>query len=943
MATEIINIQIREDGSRVVSRNIDQIGKEAEETSSSLDRLKGLLLTIASAATVVALARMADQYTNIQNRLRLVTDGTANLARVTKELQNVANDTRTDFVATSELYARLASSTKDLGLGQQDMLQFTKSLNQAIVLSGASAEEAAGGIRQLSQGLASGTLRGDELNSVLENFPRAADVIAQSLGVTRGELRKMGADGKITAETIVNAFLNAGEQLDAEFGTTIPTLSQAFTVLKNNVLIFVGEFNEKFKITERLSEFVIYLSKNLDTVLPLLTAVGVAIAAAFVPGLIASFAAQIKILWALLMANPFIALAAVVTGAITAIVLFRDEIKLGIDDTTTLGDLMRAVWEDIVPVIQTVADAAAKFFGWLTNTSAGTFGELLNHTVGYEHESESTWLKLVRVVAKVFDMIGGVIRGFFAGAWASLKKFGSLWMSTFENMGDAAKAALTGDVEGVKAALNAQANIASNAGSEIGTAFSDAFREEVLRQNDSGIEALLDSYIDRAAEISKERLAGLDVESPLLGGTPGGDKPIVDPNAAKELDKLKDALRNVMDQADPVGAAMRQLAEAEDILTRAVTANLITQEQKAQIFSTLTELMKDQLDPLGALNDEIDKNIELLKMGNEQRDIESQMYQLTEDLKRRGVKLTAEETAALRAKLIVEQELMRISQMRDQLEAQGQGRRQRDFQDQVTAMQQLMGDSGSGFTGTDAFNQSNALLGGLFDNTQQYIQAQLEAQRELYANVEMLRQADLISEETAAQARMQIWANTQSIQLQTASNFFGQLAVLSRSENKKLAAIGKAAAIAQTIIKTYESATSAYASLAGIPYIGPALGAAAAAAAVAAGMANVAAIRSQSTGFRTGGHLTVGGSGGTDSQLVSLRATPGEKIHVNTPAQSRAMEQGGSPDVNVPVSLVVVDNEERALNAMRGPKGKQLFLDLAAMNASELGAMLRNS
>lgn len=117
-----------------------------------------------------------------------------------------------------------------------------------------------------------------------------------------------------------------------------------------------------------------------------------------------------------------------------------------------------------------------------------------------------------------------------------------------------------------------------------------------------------------------------------------------------------------------------------------------------------------------------------------------------------------------------------------------------------------------------------------------------------------MRQQDLINENDAAALRMQIWAKQQESQLTTANNFFGQLAGLQKSKNKELAAIGKAAAITQAVIQTYQSATGAYAAMASIPYVGPALGAAAAAAAIAAGMANVAQIRSQSTGYKTGGY-----------------------------------------------------------------------------------------
>lgn len=115
--------------------------------------------------------------------------------------------------------------------------------------------------------------------------------------------------------------------------------------------------------------------------------------------------------------------------------------------------------------------------------------------------------------------------------------------------------------------------------------------------------------------------------------------------------------------------------------------------------------------------------------------------------------------------------------------------------------------------------------------------------------------------EAEHQQRMHdIEAARQQANLDIASNFFGQLATLQRSHNSKMAAVGKAAAIAQTIIETYKSATSAYAAMASIPYVGPALGAAAAAAAIAAGLANVAQIRSQSTtGYADGGYTGDGG------------------------------------------------------------------------------------
>jgi hypothetical protein len=130
---------------------------------------------------------------------------------------------------------------------------------------------------------------------------------------------------------------------------------------------------------------------------------------------------------------------------------------------------------------------------------------------------------------------------------------------------------------------------------------------------------------------------------------------------------------------------------------------------------------------------------------------------------------------------------------------------------------------------------------------------------QMYAQIETFRQADVRNEEAAAAAKARINQQEQSMRLSTASEFFGSLAVLQNSQSKKAARVGKAAAIAQTMIKTYESATSAYAAMAGIPYVGPALGIAAAAAAIAAGLANVRAIQAAPTGFSSGGYTGDGG------------------------------------------------------------------------------------
>lgn len=237
------------------------------KTENAADKLRTTLTRAFTATAVLILARqlqqLLDTFANYQNRLRLVTSSTADLSRVTAELFAIANRTRSTFQGTAELFNRLALASRELGRTQGELLQFTESLNQAIILSGASAQEAQAGLIQLSQGLASGTLRGDELRSVLEQLPAVADVIAKGMGVTRGQLRLLGEQGKISADAVLDAFKKAREELNEKFATTVPTLGQAFTVLGNTILQVLGTFDQAIGASSSLARGIVFLSDQL--------------------------------------------------------------------------------------------------------------------------------------------------------------------------------------------------------------------------------------------------------------------------------------------------------------------------------------------------------------------------------------------------------------------------------------------------------------------------------------------------------------------------------------------------------------------------------------------------------------------------------------------------------------------------------------------------------
>ena len=194
-----------------------------------------------AALAVRELAQLSDQYTNLQNRLGTVKSAGMAVGDMSDRLYALAQKTRVEWSSVSEVFVRTSSALNGLGYSTEQTLSFTETLSKAVKLSGASATEANNAMIQLSQGLSSGALRGDELRSVLEQLPTVADVIAKGFGVTRGELRKLGEDGKISTSQIIDAFAKAKSDIDGDFGKLAPTFGEQWTTFKNLMTKVAGE------------------------------------------------------------------------------------------------------------------------------------------------------------------------------------------------------------------------------------------------------------------------------------------------------------------------------------------------------------------------------------------------------------------------------------------------------------------------------------------------------------------------------------------------------------------------------------------------------------------------------------------------------------------------------------------------------------------------------
>ena len=225
------------DGERALGR-LQQAGNKAE---NALGRMASML---ASAFAVSKIIEYADAYTNLQNRLKLVTDSTEALAQATQNVIDIAQNSRQALGATGDLYFKISQNAEKLGLSVADVSQVTETFGKTLALSGAGTQQAEAAILQFSQALASGVIRGDEFNSVAENAPAAMDAFSRALGVGKGELRKLAAEGALTSDVLIQALKEQSEEVDKAFGKTESTIGQAFTNLKNNVIVFVGQMNE---------------------------------------------------------------------------------------------------------------------------------------------------------------------------------------------------------------------------------------------------------------------------------------------------------------------------------------------------------------------------------------------------------------------------------------------------------------------------------------------------------------------------------------------------------------------------------------------------------------------------------------------------------------------------------------------------------------------------
>lgn len=281
---DLVTIGFKADSSQVRTASNDlnrltQSGSGAEKQLSSMVSVVKLLGTSLAILGLNSVTRdvidYSDSWKLVNNQLRQVTKSEEDLLKVRKDVMSIALSTRTDLIATNELYVTLTKSTKTLGESQENVSKVTKTINNLFLAGGKSAQEMEGAIRQLSQGLLSGALRGDEFNSVAENANGIMVALSKSLKMSEGDLRAFAATGGITSAIIVKALKDYSKEAEALADLTEKTFAQSLTNSNTNITAYIGKMESLNSIISSAGSGIESLTTDIDA---LADAIGVSAA-----------------------------------------------------------------------------------------------------------------------------------------------------------------------------------------------------------------------------------------------------------------------------------------------------------------------------------------------------------------------------------------------------------------------------------------------------------------------------------------------------------------------------------------------------------------------------------------------------------------------------------------------------------------------------------------
>ena len=484
-----IDVETYERKVEQLNSELEQTGGKASAAAGGLGKIGSVLAGFASLSFAKSMLDTADAMQSINAQVRQVVSSESEYLAVQRQLLDVANNTRASLESTANLYVSTSRALKDYGYTQQEILTFTEATNNAMAIGGVQAQQQAAALMQLSQALGSGVLQGDEFKSIAEAAPILLDTVAEYMGKSRAEIKKLGSEGQMHM-----------------------TMGQALTVFSNNWQSMVSKLLNDSGAMSGIAAIIKLIADNLNLVVPIVAGFAVAVAAAVAPTLALNVA---------LLANPFGIVAVAIGAVIGLISQFGDEIDVFGGGWSNLSDVIQAVWQVITETIGEAVDTVKSWFGELT---------------AWVDESVGGWSAVFeRVMSLISSTIGAYINVYintFATGWMLIKEAANNMPQFFANLGKAIGNVFISAIEWMvnKAVgmINSMIDFANKAASMVGVSGVEKLNNvQMGRMNDGGLGGrIADSMTkDRAGAMAnaiKERAANIHEAKAMRGGGGGG-------------------------------------------------------------------------------------------------------------------------------------------------------------------------------------------------------------------------------------------------------------------------------------------------------------------------------------------------------------------------------------------------------------------------------------
>ncbi len=404
-----------------------QLGEVRNKLFSLRNIVMGYVATVAGGAVT----QIADDWAGVSGRVKLATESAEEHKHALSEIYAIAQRTNQAYTAAGDLFQKVQRNKADLGLSTDDTLNLTEIIGQTMSIGGGDAGAQQAALMQLGQALGAGALRGDELNSIIEQAPRLAQAIADSFGVSVGQLKDMGKNGKLTSKELAQGLLKQAGKIQAEFDQMPKTFSGSMTKLRNALGRFISfAVNDVLKLGNVFAKLADWIEENINLVLILaVSAIGTKLLFA-----LKATNGQLK----LMIANvtkafaPFLAVAAVLTavgliiediyywtqgyGSVTTALVGRYEVWAY--KFEQIGRSAGILWASIKGLINDVGRLIGiDVSSWFPDFKS--WGDLATATLQYIIDGANNLIKVLRSLTKIARMI---VKGEFAEAWQEAGK-----------------------------------------------------------------------------------------------------------------------------------------------------------------------------------------------------------------------------------------------------------------------------------------------------------------------------------------------------------------------------------------------------------------------------------------------------------------------------------------------------------------------------------------